>query len=257
MATLCGAVIARDAALTIDRCLASLAWADTLLVIVDDRTVDATAEIAARRGARVEVLPFLDFARQRNAALQRAEADWVLFVDDDEVVTPELALEVRGIVNSGETAAPGYWIPRKNILFGHWVRHAGWSPDHQLRLLRIRDAAYREDRTVHELVELPGEAAYLQSPLIHYNYSTLGEFCTRQRFYASMEASDMFRRGVRIKPQNYLLQPWRQFWRRYVLWEGYRDGGLGFLLSLLMAYYEFRTYLALRKLWGSAAGSRA
>lgn len=248
MATLCGAVIARDAALTIERCLASLDWADSLLVVVDGRTVDATAEIATRQGARVEVRPFLDFARQRNAALRMAGSDWLLFVDDDEVVTPELAREIRGIVDGGQPTAAGYWVPRKNILFGCWVRHAGWSPDHQLRLLRTRDAAYREDRTVHELVELQGEEGYLQNPLIHYNYSTLAEFCTRQRLYASMEAADMFQRGVRIEPRNYLLQPWRQFWRRYVTWQGYRDGGVGLLLSSLMAYYELRSYLELRKL---------
>lgn len=251
MVTVCGAVIARDAERSIDRCLESLLWTDSLLVVVDDRTSDATAEVAARRGARVEIRPFLNFARQRNGALQRAQADWVLFVDDDEVVPADLAEEVRGVITDGETAKSGYWIPRRNILFGHWVRHAGWSPDYQLRLLRCGDARYREDRTVHELVDLRGEAGYLRNPLIHYNYATLQEFRARQRIYASMEAADMFHRGVLIKPQNYLLQPWRQFWRRYVLWQGYRDGGLGLLLSLLMAYYEFRTYLELGSLWRS------
>lgn len=249
MTTLCGAVIARDAALTIDRCLASLAWADSLLVVVDDRTVDATADLAAQRGAKVEVRPFTDFARQRNAALQRAGSDWLLFVDADEVVTEELAREVRAIIDGGEPSTAGYWIPRRNILFGRWVRHAGWSPDYQLRLLRVQDARYREDRTVHELVDLRGEAGYLQAPLVHFNYATLSEFCTRQRYYASMEGADMFRRGVRPKPQNYVLQPWRQFWRRYVTWQGYRDGGVGLLLSSLMAYYELRSYLELTALW--------
>ncbi len=248
MTTLCGAVIARDAALTIDRCLTSMAWADDLLVVVDDRTMDGTAEIASRRGARVRVRQFADFARQRNAALKEANTDWLLFVDDDEVVSPELAQEVRAIVDAGDARVAGYWIPRKNIIFGRWVRHSGWSPDYQLRLLRVADASYREDRAVHELVDLRGEQGYLQNPLIHYNYTSLGEFCDRQRLYASMEAADQFRRGIRIKPQNYLLQPWRQFWRRYVLWEGYRDGWIGILLAVMMAYYELRTYLDLRRL---------
>jgi glycosyltransferase involved in cell wall biosynthesis len=224
-------------------------------VVVDDRTVDTTAEIAARRGARVEVRAFVDFARQRNAALRMAASDWVFFVDDDEVVTPELAQEIRGIVDSGEGHKVGYWVPRKNILFGRWVRHTGWSPDYQLRLLHARDAAYREDRTVHELAVLHGEEGYLHNPLVHYNYSTLAEFCGRQRDYAAMEAADLFRRGVRAKPQNYLLQPWRQFWRRFVTWQGYRDGAIGLLLSSLMAYYELRTYLDLRKLWRTPRGS--
>lgn len=256
MATLCAAIIARDEEKTIGRCLESLAWADSLLVVVDDRTVDATAEVAARHGARVVLRPFVDYPRQRNAALELADSDWVLFVDADEVATPELAEEVRRLVKGEEPAAAGYWVPRKNILFGRWVRYAGWSPDYQLRLLRRGFASYREDRIVHELVELRGEAGYLRNHLVHHNYATLGEFVDRQRGYASMEAVNMLRRGVRPRPQNYLLQPWRQFWRRYVRLKGYREGWLGLLLSLLLAYFELVTYLKLRSLHRAPKGGR-
>ncbi len=249
MATVCGAVIARDEERNIDRCLESLAWADELLVVVDDRTIDATAERAARRGARVVIRRFDDYARQRNAALRSARSDWVLFVDADEVVTAELAEEVRRVVEENRSGLSGYWIPRKNIILGRWVRHAGWSPDYQLRLLRPAEASYREDRTVHELVDLRGEASRLAGSLLHYNYATLGQFLAKQRVYAAMEAADMHRRGVRVKLRNYLLQPLRQFWRRYVTLRGFRDGGLGLLLSALLAYYELRTYLELRALW--------
>lgn len=248
MDSVCGAVIARDEEDNIDRCLRSLSWADRLLVVVDDRTIDATAERAALHGARVEVRRFIDYARQRNAALGMAEAEWVLFVDADEEVTAELAEEVRRVVREGSPSVSGYWIPRKNIILGRHVRHAGWSPDYQLRLLRRRDARYREDRAVHELVELSGKAGYLSSSFVHHNYASLGEFLARQRGYARMEAQDMHRRGVKIKPRSYLLQPWRQFWRRYVSLEGYREGLLGLLLSSLLAYYELRSYLELRSL---------
>ena len=252
MSTVCAAIIARDAADTIERCLLSLQWADSLLVVVDDRTRDATAELARSIGARVELHSFEDYARQRNAALRMADSDWVLFVDSDEVATPELAEEVRCITGLYEGAAPGYWIPRRNIILGRWVRHAGWSPDYQMRLLRRADASYREDRIVHELVDLKSQAGYLRNPLLHYNYSTLGEFMERQRHYARMEAVNRLRQEVRIKPQNYILQPWRQFWRRYVTLEGYREGWLGLLLSALLGYYELRTYLDLRALQRSS-----
>ncbi len=246
MATICGAVIARDEAANIERCLGSLRWADSLLVILDDRTVDTTAELAARRGARVVSRRFEDFGRQRNEALEIAEADWVLFVDADEVVTSDLAVEVRSAINRAYRA--GYWVPRKNILFGHWVRHAGWSPDYQLRLLHRDSAHYREDRSVHELVDLRGSEGYLNNPLIHYNYATVRQFLAKQRVYSAMEAEDMHRRGIRVKPQNYLLQPWRQFWRRFVSLRGYRDGWVGLLLSSLLAYYELKMYLRLTAL---------
>jgi (heptosyl)LPS beta-1,4-glucosyltransferase len=251
MPTLCGAVIARDEERNIERCLRSLSWADSRLVVVDDRTEDATASIAKRCGATVETRTFADFARQRNAALGAAPAEWVLFVDADEVVTDELAAEIRDVIACADAGA-GYWIPRKNILFGHWVRHTGWSPDYQLRLVRRAAARYREDRTVHELVDLDGEAGHLKNPFVHYNYDTLRQFLAKQRTYASMQASDMFGRGIRVKPQNYLLQPSREFWRRYFALSGYRDGWLGFLLSTLLAYYELKTYLRLGALWKSA-----
>ncbi|HEX2987968.1 MAG TPA: glycosyltransferase family 2 protein [Chloroflexota bacterium] len=254
MSTVCAAVIARDAATIIERCLRSLQWADSLLVVVDDRTVDATAEVAASVGARVEHHRFEDYARQRNAALEMADADWVFFVDADEEGTPELAEEIRWITGLYEGAAPGYWVPRRNIILGRWIRHAGWSPDYQMRLLRRADAHYREDRIVHELVDLKGQAGYLRNPLTHYNYATLGEFLARQRRYAHMEAINRNRQGVRIKPQNYVLQPWRQFWRRFVTLEGYREGWLGFVLSVLLGYYELRTYLELRKLTSGGGG---
>ncbi len=243
MSSVCGAVIARDAERTIARCLRSLAWADSLLVVLDDRTTDDTCGIASRLGAMVEKRTFADFARQRNAALDLIECEWVLFADADEVVTPELAAEVRAVTADSARTEAGYWIPRKNIIFGRWIRHAGWSPDYQLRLLRRDRARYREDRIVHELVELQGEAGYLSNPFIHYNYTTFGEFIDRQRRYASLEAANRYHRGLRARPHNYLLQPWREFWRRYVLLDGYKEGLLGLVLSVTLAYYEFKTYV--------------
>jgi (heptosyl)LPS beta-1,4-glucosyltransferase len=251
LATICGAIIARDSQETIARCLRSLDWADCRLVVVDDRTVDSTAQVSDRLGARVEIRPFVDYGRQRDAALQMASSDWVLFVDADEVVPVPLAEEIRQAVSEGPEEISGYWIPRQNILFGRTIDYAGWSPDYQLRLLRRGRASYRMDRSVHELVELQGEAGYLCSKLVHYNYATLREFLARQRAYSSMEAADMYRRGVPVRARNYLLQPWRQFWRRFVTLEGYRGGFMGMFLSALLAYYELRTYLELGAHWRS------
>ncbi|MGI5835285.1 MAG: glycosyltransferase family 2 protein [Chloroflexota bacterium] len=245
MASVCGAVIARDAEATIARCLNSLLWTDSLLVVLDDRTIDSTGSIASSLGAKVESRTFVDFARQRNTALDLIEDEWVLFVDADEVVTPELAAEVRAVTTASNRIEVGYWIPRRNIIFGRWIRNAGWSPDYQLRLLKKSRARYREDRIVHELVDLQGEAGYLDNPFIHYNYATFSEFLDRQRRYASFEAANRYRRGLRARPHNYLLQPWREFWRRYIQLKGYKEGFIGLLLSATLAYYEFKTYVEL------------
>ena len=197
MDRICAAVIARDAANTIEACLLSLSWADDLLVVVDDRTTDDTGKLAAACGARVTLRKFKDYASQRNAALAIAEGDWVLFVDADEEVPPALASEIRSLVDVVDTRMAGYWVPRDNILFGRSFRYAGWYPDYQLRLLRRGRATYRTDRSVHELVLLDGESGHLSSTIVHHNYDRLSQFVSRQKVYAGMEAADMFKRGVR------------------------------------------------------------
>lgn len=247
-AALAAIVLARDEARTIERCLGALAWADERLVLVDAATGDDTAARAARCGARVATRALESFARQRNAALDLVEAEWVLFVDADEVVTPALAAEVRArVAEPGEAA--GFWIPRRNYICGRWVRHAGWYPDEQLRLLRRGRARYDESRPVHEVVLLDGPAGHLREPFIHSNYADLAQFRRKQARYADLEALALHRRGVRPRPHSYLLQPLREFRRRYVTLGGYREGLLGLQLSVLLAWATFRTYRRLRALW--------
>jgi glycosyltransferase involved in cell wall biosynthesis len=248
---LTAAVLARDEAGNIECCLAALEWADQRLVLVDAATTDDTARRAAARGACVLVRPLVSFAEQRNAALERARGEWVLFVDADEVVTPELAAEVRAAIAApGETV--GFWIPRRNLICGRWVRHAGWYPDEQLRLLRRGRARYDEQRPVHEIVLLDGPAGHLAAPFIHYNYADLAQFRRKQARYAELEALALRSRGVRPRPQNFVLQPLREFRRRYVTLRGYRDGLLGLQLAALLAWSTFRTYWELRRLWRQA-----
>lgn len=246
MTQLSAVVLTRNEAHNITDCLDSLAWADGL-VVLDSFSTDETVELAKSRGATVFQHPFHDYASQRNRALDLVESDWVFFVDADERATPELAQEVRQvIVARSET---GWWVPRRNYIFGKWIRHSGWYPDYQLRLLKRRKARYDPTREVHEVVILDGEAGYLQNTLTHYNYQTVGQFLAKQRVYTNYEAGILFSQGVRPKPQNFVLQPLREFWRRYVTWQGYLDGGHGLLLSLLMAYFNGAMYVRLHQLW--------
>jgi (heptosyl)LPS beta-1,4-glucosyltransferase len=232
-------VLTRDEESNIAECLASLRWAEKILVL-DSWSEDATVEIARREGAEVRQRAFDNYAGQRNAALALATTEWVFFVDADERVPQELADEVRWVVNDDKL--DGWWVPRKNFIFGRWVRHAGWYPDYQLRVLRRVKAHYDERREVHELVILDGEAGYLESPLIHYNYDTVGQFRAKQERYTDYEAQMLYQEGVRAKPWNFVLQPLRQFRWRYFTLRGYRDGWPGLLLSSLMAYYEMVRY---------------
>jgi glycosyltransferase involved in cell wall biosynthesis len=247
-----GAVIARDEERHLDHCLESLAWTDQQLVVLDSRTTDRSAEVARARGAAVVSHPFTTFPAQRNAALAIVQdelgGDWVLFVDADERTPPMLAAEVRAAISRSQPDAPvGYWVPRRNYIWRGWIRHGGWSPDHQLRLLRVNSARYDEQRDVHELAVLEGPSAQLAEPFIHFNYERIGQFLDKQRQYTRLEAQRLARAGQRARPQNFLLQPLREFRRRYVDLAGYRDGWRGALLCGLLAWYTFELYVELAR----------
>ncbi len=233
---LTAAVIARDEQAHIGSCLDTLAFADERLVLLDAATRDDTARIARGRGARVEVRPFDNFAAQRDAALAQARGEWVLFVDADERVTDALRAEVLArIARPG--GRRGFWIPRHNVLLGRVVRHAGWYPDYQLRLLERAAVHFDPLRPVHEEPLVDGPVGHLRGPLVHFNYASLAEFVRKQERYCRLDADRWLLTYGRPRSRAVLGQPLREFWRRYVTLQGYREGGLGLVLSLLLAYY--------------------
>jgi glycosyltransferase involved in cell wall biosynthesis len=232
----------------IDDCLASLAWADEQ-VLVDDCSTDRTVNIARDTGAQVLRHAMENFAAQRNLALESVDAEWILFVDSDERVPPELAQEVRRVIAyRGEQARAGWWIPRHNYMVGHRMRGGGWYPDHQLRLLRPDRARYDPAHPVHEIVILDGEAGYLENPFVHYNYDTVGQFRYKMARYTHLEAKILNDQGARVRPWTYVSMPLREFWRRFVVLQGYKDHVYGLVFCSLMGWYTFTTYRQLHKL---------
>lgn len=241
-------ILTRNEAAHIQACLASVAWAGERLV-VDTDSEDGTAEMAVAAGARLVNRPFVNYADQRNVALSLVTTPWTLFVDADERIPPALAEEIRGVVARDDAAAPvGYWIPRHNYIFGHLTRGGGWWPDYQLRLMRTDCARYDPQRAVHELVMLDGPEAYLRQPLVHYNYADLAQFRRKQAVYTSYDAGILYAQGQRAQPHNFILQPLREFRRRFIRLGGYRDGLHGLRMALLMTYYEWVKYRKLRAL---------
>ena len=197
-----------------------------------------------------------NYADQRESALQSIDSDWIFFIDADERSSPAQATEIRAAIATNPQIV-GCWLPRHNYIVGHLTRHAGWYPDYQLRVLRRDKARYDLTRAVHELVLLDGESVQLTTPLIHYNYQDWRQFHDKQRRYTRYAAETLFAQGVHVKPQNYILQPLRQFWWRFVTLAGWRDGWHGFRLSVLMGWYEWRKYVALGQCWRRAARSSA
>jgi (heptosyl)LPS beta-1,4-glucosyltransferase len=250
---LAGVVITYNESEHIQACLESLVFADERLVF-DSFSTDNTVSIVQKMGVSVLQRKFDNFANQRNAALEalQGKVDWVLFVDADERVTPELAQEVRDVIALPKYA--GWRIPRHNYLFGKLTKGAGWYPDYQTRLLKIGSAHYDPTRKVHEVVNLQGEEGTIKAPFIHYNYKDVCQFHQKQQRYVAYDAQILFEEGIRPKPHNYILQPLRHFWWRFVTLKGYQDGLHGLHLSLLMGWYEFQKYWLLRELIKKARG---
>jgi (heptosyl)LPS beta-1,4-glucosyltransferase len=247
MVKLSVAVLARDNETDIVECLTSLGWADERIVLLDTRSRDRTAELARQLGARVVEHRFEDFSKQREFGLSLPQGAWLFYVDSDERASPLLGDEIHRVIQDPDRV--GWWVPRRNFICGFEIRHGGWYPDYQLRLLKLGCARYDTARQVHEIVHLSGPEGFLEQPLIHHNYRTIGQFMARQRQYTAYEADILYKQGVRPKPWTYVLQPLREFWRRYIRLQGYKDGAPGLLLCALVAYYYgFRVTVQLGRL---------
>jgi glycosyltransferase involved in cell wall biosynthesis len=246
--TLAAIILTYNEADHIRDCIESVRFADHVIVF-DSYSEDRTVDLAREAGAEVMQHTFANYASQRNAALVavQGKADWVLFVDADERVSPELADEICTVLQPPPPVA-GWRIPRHNYIFGKLTRGAGWYPDYQTRLLKVGAAHYDPQRQVHELVVLDGPEGTLSQPLVHYNYVDSAQFHRKQRAYSDYDARILYEQGIRPRPHRFILQPWRQFWWRFVTLKGYRDGWHGLRLSLLMARYELRKYVVLREL---------
>ena len=230
---LAAVILTRNVARHIIPCIKTLRFADRI-VVSDSYSTDGTVHMAQSAGAEVMQRPFDNFAGQRNAALDAVHAEWIFFVDADERIPQPLATEVLKVLDREEA---GWWVPRHNFIAGKRVRHGGFYPDYQLRLLRRAAARYDPARPVHEVVLLEGSSGYLQQPMLHYNYDDWGQFHVKQRRYAALESAILRERGVKPWPHKFIRQPLREFQRRYVKLQGWRDGWIGLKLATLLGFY--------------------
>jgi glycosyltransferase involved in cell wall biosynthesis len=237
-------VITLNEAEHIEACLASVAWADEVLV-VDSGSTDDTVARARRCGARVEVRAWPGYAAQKNWAAEQATSDWILSIDADERVTAELAREIRDVLAAPQ--ADGYRIPRMTRHLGRWIRTTDWYPDYQLRLYDRRRARWTP-RRVHESVEADGPVGRLSHDLQHYAYRDLSHHHATMDRYTTLAAAEMFDAGRSATLADLAFHPLAAFVRNYVLRRGFADGTTGFVISAMNAYYVFLKLAKLRAL---------
>jgi glycosyltransferase involved in cell wall biosynthesis len=239
------AIITLNEAANIEACLASVPWADEVIV-VDSGSTDGTANLARAKGAHVIVRDWPGYSNQKNFAAGEAKHDWILSVDADERVTPELAAEIKHILAT-EPGPSGYRIPRVTWHLGRWIRTTDWYPDPQLRLYDRRRARWKP-KSVHESVAADGEVGRLTNELQHFAYRDISHHHLTMDRYTTLGAKEMAEAGRRASFFDLALHPLAAFLRNYILRRGILDGVPGLIISSMNAYYVFLKFAKLRAL---------
>jgi glycosyltransferase involved in cell wall biosynthesis len=231
------AIVALNEEANIARTLESVRWADEI-VLVDSGSIDRTREIAQQYGAKVVVEPWRGHVGQKNYALELCTQTWVLALDADEQVSPDLAKEIRSAL-ADPRALNGYWMPRQNLFLGRWIRYGGFYPDPKLRLFRRGDG-YSTGHDPHDRYELKSGRAVgrFKNPLIHYAYPTLSYYLEHMNSYSSLGAKLALAKGHSgFSLLNIIVRPMLTFVYNYFIRLGFLDGREGLLLHLYHSVY--------------------
>jgi glycosyltransferase involved in cell wall biosynthesis len=244
MPTLSAILITRNEEVNLEDCLASLDGLATQIVVVDTQSTDRTLVIAQRYGALISSPPdWPGFGPQKNRALDLASEDWVLSLDADERLTPELRAEIKCVLDKPQTDC--YAIPRLSWYCGRFMRHSGWTPDYVDRLFKRGSARFSSD-LVHERLISKGPVLKLKNQMLHYSFMNLAQVQEKMERYSTASAQQAFARGKTASPLKAILHGAWSFFRTYILRAGFLDGPQGFSLALANAKGSYLRYI---KLW--------
>ena len=236
-------LITKNEATRIAATLESIAWADEIIV-VDAESTDETVAIAKRFTERVVVRAWPGFVDQKNFAASLASHDWLLSIDADERVTPELAQEIKATLSSAPSQT-AFRIPRVTWHLGKWIRTTDWYPDHHVRLYDRRSSRWT-GQYVHEALSSDGSVGTLRNELQHFPYRDIADHLETINRYTTAAARQMHESGRRAGLLQLAGHPPLAFLRNYIARGGFRDGSTGFIISAMNAYYVF---LKFAKLW--------
>ena len=251
------AIITKNEEANLPRTLASVQFADEI-VVLDSASTDRTAEIARAAHARVYDEPWKGFAGSKNSAIAKCTGTWILSLDADEELTPELQTQIRILLPSNPPS-DAYYLRRRNLFLGRWIKHGGFYPDPKLRLFRRKAANFTsppqfEERPVHETIAFDGEASTLDFDIIHHAYPTLETYIEHMDRYSTLGSGLLINSGhvSRSLPAfffNVFLVPQLTFVWNYIFRLGFLDGREGLLLHYYHAVYTSWKYA---KAWQSA-----
>lgn len=238
-------IIAKNEEANIGRCIDSLKdCIDEIVLVVDDSSSDRTLEIAESKGAKVFHRKWMGYSKTKEFALSQTVNEWVLWIDADEALTPELANEIKAFSKSAPEHA-AYSMPRKAYFLGRWILHGGWYPGKVTRLFNKTKAGF-SDSDVHEKLLIDGTVGSLKNDMEHYTDPSIKHYYSKFNKYTSLAAEELEKNGKSFKITDILLRPLFLFVKMYILRGGFLDGMQGFMLAVFSANYVFTKYC---KLW--------
>lgn len=239
-------VLTKNEERNIEECLKSVyGWADEI-IIVDDLSIDATVRIASNYTDKIITRKMDVEGTHRNFAYDQAKNTWVLSLDADERVTPELRREIEGAI-SKDTKFNGFTMPRRNYIGDYWVRYGGWYPSPQLKLFR-KDKFKYEEVGVHPRAFMDEPCGHLKSDLIHYSYRSIEDFLAKLNNQTTREAQKWFSQKKPMRLGRFLWRTYDRFFRSYIGKKAYKDGFMGFIVAYFSGLYQFVSYLKYREL---------
>lgn len=229
-----------------ERCLKSVKWADEI-VVVDMHTSYSAIKRARESGAKIYLHEHVRFIEPvRNFAIGKATGDWILILDPDEEIPAPLSGKLREIAES--PVGDYYSLPRKNIIFGKWIKHSRWWPDYNIRFFK-RGSVVWSDK-IHSVPITSGVGVDLQADeeiaIVHHHYQTISQFVERMNRYTGVQAADLIDSGYNFRWQDLIDKPVSEFLGRFFAGEGYKDGLHGLALAVLQGISQFVLYL---KVW--------
>lgn len=237
-------ILAKNEEKNIAQCLKNLHWCNEIIVI-DDDSIDRTREIAKKYGARVyKHLLENDFSRQRNFALTKAKGEWVLFIDVDEIISPLLQIEIIQKINNPNNNYLGYFIRRRDFIWGKELKHGEVG---DIKLLRLaKKASGKWIGKVHEVWKIKGIVGKLNHPIDHYAHESISNFLEKINHYTDIRAKELYEKNVKSYWWSVIIYPIGKLFLNYLLKLGFLDGIEGLIFSLMMSFHSF---LVRAKLW--------
>jgi glycosyltransferase involved in cell wall biosynthesis len=218
---------------SIEYTLKSAQWANEI-VVVDSGSTDKTIDIAKQYGSKVFVREFDDFSSQKNFAISKCSNKWVISLDADEVVSPQLEERLKGFMSEDKT---GYRIKRQTYIFGRLMKQGGHDKDAPLRFFNKEKASFNQP--IHEYVEIEGNIGLIEEPIVHYSSRTISEYMKKLNLYTALEAEYMFKKKTKFSHVSIFLKPLAKFIQRYILQKGFCDGVEGLIFYTLSGFYDF------------------